>query len=84
MKTIIFVILSSAVLCSLGTAFPNEPAYFGLLPAQIAHYELVGIDLYLDTLQYIATLAIAIALTLPLTQVDIKEVFSAIFDLVEY
>ena len=43
-----------------------RPAYHGLLPAQVAHYELVGIDLYLDTLLQFAAWCIGIALALPM------------------
>ncbi len=58
-------------------------AYFGLLPAQIDYYELAGIDLYLDSLTYIATMAIAVALSLPLTQVDFDQVLNNLLSLVE-
>ena len=40
--------------------------YNGLLPAQVPQHELVGIDLYLDTLLQFAAWCIGIALTLPL------------------
>ena len=43
-----------------------RPAYQGLLPAQVAPYELVGIDLYLDTLLQFAAWCIGIALALPM------------------
>ena len=42
-----------------------RPAYQGLLPAQVPHYELVGIDLYLDTVLQYAAWCIGIALALP-------------------
>ena len=42
-----------------------RPAYQGLLPAQVPHYELVGIDLYLDTLLTLAAWCIGFALAFP-------------------
>ena len=46
------------------------PAYEGLLPAQIAPYELAGLDLYMDTLLQFALLCITIALGIPLLKLD--------------
>ena len=47
------------------------PAYEGLLPAQIAPYELAGLDLYMDTLLQFALLCITIALGIPLLKLDL-------------
>jgi hypothetical protein len=59
----------------LGLAKAQSPAFEGLLPAQIAAYELSGIDLYMDALLQFAVWCITIALALPIFKLDVVQHF---------